>query len=77
MESRIPVPEKNGETLYRLTKYKYDKAGNRIQERRFCEGQTKEGEGGIVHTIEYEYDEDDRLIKVSDCTGAVLEYRYD
>lgn len=61
----------DGEVLYNLTKYKYDKAGNRIQERRFCEYQTKDSEGGVVHTIDYAYDADDRLIRVSDCTGAV------
>ena len=77
MESRIPVSMQDNEIQYRLTKYKYDKAGNRIQERRFCEYQTKDSEGGIVHTINYTYDADDRLIQVSDCTGAVIEYRYD
>ena len=77
MESRIPVSVRNGETLYRLTKYQYDGAGNRIRERRFCEYQTRESESGVVHTIDYAYDADDRLIRVSDCTGAVLEYRYD
>ena len=30
-----------------------------------------------AYTIDYTYDEDDRLIRVSDCTGAVLEYHYD
>ncbi|MDE6052477.1 MAG: hypothetical protein K2N44_05145 [Lachnospiraceae bacterium] len=35
-ESRIPVSEQDGEVLYRLTKYQYDKEGNRIRERRFC-----------------------------------------
>ena len=77
MESRIPVSIQDNEIQYRLTKYKYDKAGNRIQERRFCEYQTKDSESGIVHTINYTYDADDRLIQVSDCTGAVIEYRYD
>ena len=77
MESRIPVSMQDKEALYRLTKYTYDKAGNRTQERRFCEYQTKESESGTVHTIDYTYDADDRLIRVSDCTGAALEYRYD
>ena len=77
IEHRIPVSMRNKEVLYQLTKYQYDKAGNRIQERRFCEYQTKESESGVVHTIDYTYDEDDRLIRVSDCTGAVLEYHYD
>ncbi|WP_289804739.1 RHS repeat domain-containing protein, partial [Dubosiella newyorkensis] len=62
IEHRIPVSIQDKEVLYQLTKYQYDKAGNRIQERRFCEYQTKESESGVVHTIDYTYDEDDRLI---------------
>ena len=77
IERRIPVSMQDKEVFYQLTRYQYDKAGNRIQERRFCEYQTKESEGGIVHTINYTYDADDRLIQVSDCTGAVIEYHYD
>ncbi len=76
-QRRIPVSEQAGKALYQLTKYQYDKAGNCVQERRFCEYQTKDSEAGIVHTIDYAYDANDRLVKVSDCTGAVLEYHYD
>ncbi len=77
MESRIPVRVEDGKALYRLTRYRYDKVGNRTEEKRYNDYQTKESAAGIVLTIRYEYDKDDRLIKVTDSTGAVLEYGYD
>ena len=77
MESRIPVRVEDGKALYRLIRYWYDKAGNRTEEKRYNDYQTKDSAGGAVLTIRYEYDKDDRLIKVTDSTGAVLEYGYD
>ena len=77
MESRIPVRVEDGKALYRLIRYRYDKAGNRTEEKRYNDYQTKESAAGTVLTIRYEYDKDDRLIKVTDSTGAVLEYGYD
>ncbi len=77
MESRIPVRAEGGEALYRLTRYRYDKAGNRTEEKRYNDYQTAESAAGTVLTIRYEYDKDDRLVKVTDSTGAVLEYGYD
>ena len=77
MESRIPVRVEDGKALYRLTRYRYDKAGNKTEEKRYNDYQTKESAAGTVLTIRYEYDADDRLIKVTDSTGAVLEYGYD
>lgn len=77
LESRKPMTEEKGEIRYQLIQYQYDQNGNRIQERRFQEYQTKNSASGIVHTITYTYDKEDRLIRVSDCTGAVLEYQYD
>lgn len=76
-ESRKPMAVEDGEVRYQLIQYQYDKAGNRTVEKRFCEYQTEQSAGGTVHTITYRYDADDRLIQVSDCTGAVLEYQYD
>ena len=77
MESRIPVRVEDGKALYRLTRYRYDKVGNRTEEKRYNDYQTKESAAGTVLIIRYEYDKDDRLIKVTDSTGAVLEYGYD
>ena len=77
MESRIPVRVEDGKALYRLTRYWYDKVGNRTEEKRYNDYQTKESAAGTVLAIRYEYDKDDRLIKVTDSTGAVLEYGYD
>lgn len=77
MESRIPMAVEDGETRYRLIQYRYDGAGNCIQEKHFQDYQTEDSVSGTVHTISYRYDAEERLVQVSDCTGAVLEYQYD
>ena len=48
------------EIRYCLTEYIYDSFGNRIKERRFNEYQTQESASGIVHTITYGYDKNNR-----------------
>ncbi len=77
LEKRQPVTEENGQVYYRLIQYRYDKAGNRICERRFLDYQTKTSASGVVQTISCRYDADNRLIQVNDDAGAVLEYGYD
>lgn len=42
MEKREPVEKKDGELLYRVTKFGYDKAGNKILEKRSGEAVKKE-----------------------------------
>ncbi len=61
---------------YALTTYEYDFAGNVIKENRYVEYQTEESYDGEIHTISFGYDKDNRRTKVSDCTGAVVEYTY-
>ncbi|WP_207650876.1 RHS repeat-associated core domain-containing protein [Anaerocolumna jejuensis] len=77
LESRTPMEERDGAVRYQLIRYEYDLSGNRIKELRYCDYQTRESHQGEVHTISYEYDRKDHLIRVSDRTGAVLEYGYD
>lgn len=77
LENRRPVAEENGQVRYRLIQYQYDKAGNRICERRFQEYQTKTSASGVVQTIFYRYDADGRLIRAQDDAGALLEFGYD
>jgi len=76
-ESRTPMEEREGVVWYQLIRYEYDLAGNQVKEIRYCDYQRKETQTGEVHTISYEYDKEDRLVCVSDCTGAVLRYGYD
>lgn len=76
IEKREPVQADNSDVLYRLTRYSYDKNGNIITEQRYCDFQTLESASGVVHTITFDYDRQNRQIRVSDCTGAVVEYRY-
>ncbi|MCH5343811.1 MAG: hypothetical protein J1E64_07210, partial [Acetatifactor sp.] len=76
-EARKPMKEENGEILYQLIQYRHDQAGNLVKELRYRDYQTIDSEKGVIHTIDYEYDRNNRLIRVSDCTGAVMEYQYD
>ena len=77
MEKRVPVRVEEGQAFYRLERYTYDKAGNRIQEKRYLEEQSLTSAGGRVLTIDYTYDKDNRLVEVKDSTGALLTYQYD
>ncbi|MBD5464500.1 MAG: hypothetical protein HDR22_01530, partial [Lachnospiraceae bacterium] len=61
---------------YRLTTYRYDLVGNCTEEKRYLDYQTGESASGRVNTIHYTYDKGDRLIRVSDSTGAHMEYEY-
>ena len=75
-EKREPVSISEDAVYYRLTRYLYDQAGHLTDELRYCDHQTEISACGMVHTISYAYDRDGRMVKVSDCTGAVLEYGY-
>ena len=46
--ARIPVRVEDGKALYRLTRYRYDKVGNRTEEKRYNDYQTKESAAGTV-----------------------------
>ena len=47
-----------------------------IEERRYQDGQTVESAAGPVLSIFFAYDENSRLVQVSDSTGAAVEYGY-
>ncbi len=77
LEKREPMRKnKEEEVEYRLIRYVYDNVGNCIEERRYLEYQSETSARGKVHRIFYEYDKEDRLIKVKDSLGAEIEYRY-
>ena len=77
MEKREPVErEADGAIRYRLTEYRHDKAGNVIEERRYQDSQTAESAAGPVLSIFFAYDKNNRLVQVSDSTGAAVEYGY-
>ena len=77
MEKREPVQKaEDSSILYRLTEYRYDAAGNMVEERRYQDCQTAESAAGPVLSIFFAYDKDDRLVQVSDSTGAAVEYGY-
>ena len=76
-EKREPVQQDgDGHVRYRLTEYRYDLAGNLSEERRYQDFQSEESAAGPVLSIFFAYDQDDRLVQVSDSTGAAVEYSY-
>lgn len=76
-EKREPIERGNdGIITYKLTTYMYDRMGNILSEKRYMEPQKMTGMSGATHTIRYEYDRNNRIVKVSDCTGAAMIYHY-
>ena len=72
IEKREPIEEDK----YKLTEYRYDSEGNIIEERRHMDLQDEKSASGRVLSIFFKYDKQNRLIKVEDNTGAVIEYGY-
>ncbi|MCX7749287.1 MAG: DUF6531 domain-containing protein, partial [Clostridia bacterium] len=77
LEKRTAVEEKAGKQIYGVTRYTYDKAGRRIEEKRSGEKVGGQGTPTKWNTICYAYDKNSRIIKISDSTGAKAEYQYD
>lgn len=76
-----PFKEKDQEILYQRTTYTYDANGNKTSEQRYggywsLDGHLKEEEGTGLH-LKFSYDKRDRIIRVADGLGAVIQYRYD
>jgi RHS repeat-associated protein len=76
-EKRVPVEQRLDEILYNVTVYKYDKAGNRTEEKRSPEYVGKEENPKEWNTISYKYDKNNRVVEISDSTGAEIKYSYD
>ena len=72
IEKREPIEENK----YKLTEYRYDCEGNIIEERRHMDLQDEKSASGRVLSIFFKYDKQNRLVKVEDNTGAVMEYGY-
>ena len=75
-EKREPVKQEGGRVLYRLTRYRYDLVGNMTKEIRYRDFQTAESTDGAMHVLSFAYDRDNRRIRVSDNTGASVQYQY-
>ncbi|BCJ95516.1 hypothetical protein acsn021_30850 [Anaerocolumna cellulosilytica] len=68
---------KKGAILYNLTVYEYDLAGNCVVEKHSPEAVSEYGYPTKYHSIYFEYDKRNRLVRVSDSLGAAMEYAYD
>ncbi|MBQ5475069.1 MAG: RHS repeat protein, partial [Lachnospiraceae bacterium] len=65
-----PVEESKEGILYNLTCYAYDKAGNKIQEKRSGKAVEKGSYPAQWLILNFTYDKRNRLIKVEDSLGA-------
>lgn len=65
-----------GSVRYSLVTYRYDASGNRTEEKRYLDYQTGESASGKTNTIHYTYNRSNRLVKITDDTGACMEYTY-
>ncbi|MCY9559552.1 RHS repeat-associated core domain-containing protein [Paenibacillus apiarius] len=77
IEKREPVEAADGTMLYKLTLYRYDKAGNLLEERRTPEHVGAAGYASRYNSIRYRYDKLGRVILIYDDTGAEVRYTYD
>jgi len=76
-EKRVPVEKQSERILYNITQYVYDKAGRRIEEKRSPEYVDENNFTQKWNVIFYSYDRNGRIVRISDSTGAQLEYAYD
>lgn len=75
---RKPMEEvEDGSIRYRLTTYEYDDMGNRTVEKRYLDYQTEDSAAGRTNVISYTYNSSNLLVKVTDSTGACMEYFHD
>ncbi|MCY9528238.1 DUF6531 domain-containing protein [Paenibacillus alvei] len=76
-EKREPVEEADGTIRYKLTQYRYDLAGNLLEEKRTAEHVSEAGYPGLYYSIRYRYDKLGRVMMIRDDTGAEFHYTYD
>lgn len=75
-EQRKPVKNQNGTIYYQITRYTYDKNGNKLKEITSQDYVTLTGEPEHWNTITYQYNKSGKAIKVTDSVGGQVEYLY-
>ena len=74
---RTGIWKQMGEDSYQATTYRYDAAGNVVEERRGSEAVSALEEPSRFLAIRKTYDKENRLVRVEDGTGAEVRYTYD
>lgn len=77
LEKRKPMKKDGGIVYYNISRYKYDRTGKLIEEKKSPEYVTLTDEPYIWNTINYTYDKNGRITTINDSTGAYIEYSYD
>ncbi|WP_113673562.1 RHS repeat-associated core domain-containing protein [Vallitalea guaymasensis] len=71
-----PLKEEKGKVLYRQTRYKYDLLGRVIKEYKTKDYVLKDGRAEEYNIINYSYNKNNQIIKVTDSSGANIQYKY-
>ncbi|GMQ61009.1 RHS repeat-associated core domain-containing protein [Vallitalea maricola] len=71
-----PLKEEKGKVLYRQTRYKYDLLGRVIKEYKSKDYVLKDGNAEEYNIINYSYNKNNQVIKVTDSSGANIQYKY-
>ncbi|GMQ57591.1 hypothetical protein AN1V17_19860 [Vallitalea sediminicola] len=71
-----PLKKEKGEVLYRQTRYKYDLLGRVIKEYKSKDYVLKDGRAEEYNIINYSYNKNNQIIKVTDSSGANIQYKY-
>ena len=77
LEKRVPVEEKAGMVLYKVTQYEHDLMGRKIKEKLSPECVDETACPDKWNIISYDYDKTGRITRITDTTGAKAEYEYD
>uniref|UniRef100_UPI0025DA5651 DUF6531 domain-containing protein n=1 Tax=Selenomonas sp. TaxID=2053611 RepID=UPI0025DA5651 len=76
LEERKAVSEQDGAIQYSLRRWTYDVNNNIVEEKTWLTLQSETSASGLTRTIHNAYDQQNRLLRVTDNLGAEVQYTY-
>ncbi|MCT4597257.1 MAG: DUF6531 domain-containing protein, partial [Vallitalea sp.] len=76
LEKQEPIKKEKNIIYYRQTKYKYDLLGRVSREYKSKDYVVKDGNPKEYNIINYNYNKNNQVIKVTDSTGSNIQYQY-
>ncbi len=77
LEKRTPVDKKEEKMLYKVELFEYDKIGRIIKEKKSAEYVEEKAYPQKYNTINYTYNKNSKITKITDSSGAHIEFEYD